>query len=73
MVNPRTRNPFLPGDSFRIIVPHMRFAAALGILTGFVCVLAAGIVRTVHGSPWLLIASLGVFVILFVRIGCTEQ
>jgi len=73
MVKVRARNPFLRGTGFRTIVSGMRFFAAMGIFAGFAVAMAAGIVLTVQGNPWLLAVSLGVFTLLFARIGCKEH
>jgi hypothetical protein len=50
----------------------MKVFAAIGVLSAFTVALSAGIVFALKGNPWLLIASLGLFVFLFVRVGCTE-
>jgi hypothetical protein len=73
VVKLRARNPFLRGRDFRTIVPGMRFFAAMGIMAGFAVAMAAGLVLTVQGNPWLLIVSLGVFGLLFARIGCMQH
>ena len=51
----------------------MKFFAAMGVLLGFAALMAAGMVFTVQGNPWVLLISLGAFVLLFSRIGCTEH
>jgi len=51
----------------------MKVFAAMGILAAFAVAIAAGIVLTVKGSAWLLLVSLGLFTLLFWRIGCTEH
>ncbi len=52
----------------------MKFVAAIGVFVAFAAVMAAGLVLTVaQGNPWLLVASLGLFSILFIRIGCTQH
>jgi hypothetical protein len=59
------------GASEDIMAP-MKVFAAIGVLSAFTVALSAGIVFALKGNPWLLIASLGLFVFLFVRVGCTE-
>lgn len=73
LIQTRMENPLLPGFRFRTIVPAMRFFAAIGVLVGFAAVMAAGMVMTVLGNPWLLLTSLGVFALLFARVGCREH
>jgi len=73
LTNCRLRNPFLRAKAFHIIVPGMRFFAAMGIFVAFSVAIAAGIVLMVKGSPWLLLVSLAFFGLLFARIGCTEH
>ena len=51
----------------------MKFFVAMAILAGFAAAIAAGIVLAVQGKPWLLVVALGVFAVLFARIGCTEH
>jgi len=55
------------------MVRCMRFFAAIGVLGLFSAAIAAGIVLTVHGNPWLLLFSLGLFSFLFYRVGCTHS
>jgi hypothetical protein len=50
----------------------MKFFVAVGVMAAFAAAMAAGIVLAVQGSPWLLVASVGLFGLLFWRIGCTE-
>jgi hypothetical protein len=70
LANPKTRNPFLRGAAIHSMVPAMKLLAAMGVLIGFASVLAAGMVLAVQGSPWLFVVSLGIFMLLFARIGC---
>jgi hypothetical protein len=52
----------------------MKILAAIGVFAGFAAVIAAGLVLTVaQGNPWLLFAGLGLFALLFVRVGCTQH
>ena len=55
------------------MIRPMRFFAAMGDQAFFAAEIAAGIVLTVKGSPWLLVASLGLFTFLFIRIGCADS
>lgn len=50
----------------------MKFFVAVGILIAFAIAMAAGIVKAVGGDPWLLLASVGLFGLLFARVGCTD-
>jgi hypothetical protein len=51
----------------------MKVFLAMGVMTAFAAVMAAGIVMAVKGDFWLLLASVGLFGVLFWRIGCTES
>ena len=52
----------------------MKVVAAIGVFAAFAALMATGLVLTVaKGSPWLLVASLGLFAVLFIRIGCTQH
>ena len=50
----------------------MKVFLAMGVMAAFAAAMAAGIVLAVQGSGWLLLASVGLFVLMFWRIGCTE-
>lgn len=50
----------------------MKLLWAVAVFAGLAATLAAGLVQTVRGNPWLLIISLAAFVALFYRFGCTE-
>ena len=51
----------------------MKFALAILVFLLFTCFISWGIVLLMHGSPWLLIASLGVFVGTFIKYGCLSH
>ena len=48
----------------------MKFALAILVYFLIAVVLGAGILLTVAGKPWFLIAALIVYVVAFGRIGC---
>jgi hypothetical protein len=48
----------------------MKFAAAMAFFGTFMVWLGAGIVLTMHGNPWLLLAGLAVYGVAFARYGC---
>jgi hypothetical protein len=51
----------------------MKFVLALLVYIGFGVVLGIGILKAVHGNPWLLIATALVYAGLLVRIGCLSH
>lgn len=51
----------------------MKFALAILIFLLFTVFIGWGIVEMLHGRPWLLIASLVVFVGLFAKYGCLSS
>ena len=51
----------------------MKFFAAILVFllfTGFIC---WGIISMMHGNPWVLLATLGVFVGTFIKFGCLSH
>ena len=51
----------------------MKFAAAILVFALFAFFISWGIVELLKGSPWLLLASLGVFLGTFVKYGCLSH
>lgn len=51
----------------------MKFALAILVFLLFTCFIGWGIVLLMHGSPWVLLASLGVFFGTFIKYGCLSQ
>jgi hypothetical protein len=51
----------------------MKFALAILVFLLFTFFISWGIVLLMHGSPWLLIASVGVFVGTFIKYGCLSH
>ena len=51
----------------------MKFALAILVFLLFTFFISWGIVLLMHGSPWLLIASVGVFVGTFIKYGCLSN
>ncbi len=51
----------------------MKFALAILTFLLFTFFISWGIVLLMHGSPWLLIASVGVFVGTFIKYGCLSH
>jgi hypothetical protein len=48
----------------------MKFAAAILVFVLFALFLGWGIIELLKGQPWLLLASLGVFLGAFIKFGC---
>ncbi len=48
----------------------MKFLLAILVFLLFTFFISWGIVLLMHGSPWLLLASLGVFFGTFIKYGC---
>jgi hypothetical protein len=51
----------------------MKFALAILVFLLFTFFISWGIVLLMHGSPWLLLASAGVFLGTFVKYGCLSH
>jgi hypothetical protein len=51
----------------------MKFALAILIFVLFAFFISWGILMLLHGSPWLLIAALGVFFGTFIKYGCLSN
>ncbi|MGA2245899.1 MAG: hypothetical protein ABSH48_12935 [Verrucomicrobiota bacterium] len=51
----------------------MKFFAAIGVFALFAFFIGWGIVELLKGSPWLLLASLAVFLGSFVKFGCLSR
>ena len=51
----------------------MKFALAILVFMLFTFFIGWGIVLLMHGSPWVLLASLGVFFGTFIKYGCLSQ
>lgn len=48
----------------------MKFIAAVLVFALFAFFIGWGILMLMHGSPWLLIAALAVFIGTFIKFGC---
>ena len=51
----------------------MKFALAILTFLLFTFFIGWGIVLLMHGNPWLLIASMGVFIGTFIKYGCLSH
>jgi hypothetical protein len=51
----------------------MKFATAILVFALFAFFISWGIIELLKGSPWLLLATMGVFVGTFVKFGCLSQ
>ena len=51
----------------------MKFALAILTFLLFAFFIGWGIVLLMHGSPWLFIAAMGVFVGTFIKYGCLSH
>jgi hypothetical protein len=51
----------------------MKFALAILTFLVFTFFISWGIILMMHGSPWLLIASVGVFLGTFIKFGCLSH
>jgi len=51
-------------------VGTMKFAAAILVFVLFALFLGWGIIELLKGQPWLLLASLGLFLGAFIKFGC---
>lgn len=48
----------------------MKFIAAILVFLLFAFFIGWGIIMLMHGSPWLLLAALCVFIASFIKFGC---
>jgi hypothetical protein len=51
----------------------MKFILATLVFLLFACFISWGAVLLMHGSPWLLIAAVGVFLGTFIKYGCLSH
>ena len=55
------------------IIWPMKFAAAILVFGFFACFIGWGIVELLKGSPWVLLAAVGVFFGTFIKYGCLSH
>ena len=51
----------------------MKFALAILTFLLFAFFISWGVILMMHGSPWLLLASVGVFIGTFIKFGCLSH
>ncbi len=51
----------------------MKFAAAILVFALFAVFISVGIVEVLKGNPWILLASVGVFLGTFIKYGCLSH
>lgn len=51
----------------------MKFALAISVFVLFAFFIGWGIILLMHGSPWLLLGAIGVFVGTFIKYGCLSH
>jgi hypothetical protein len=51
----------------------MKFALAISVFVLFAFFISWGIVLMMHGSPWLLLSAVGVFLGTFIKYGCLSH
>jgi len=51
----------------------MKFAAAILVFVLFAFFISWGVIEVLKGSPWLLIAAMGVFMGTFIKYGCRSH
>ena len=51
----------------------MKFALAIFVFLLFTFFISWGVLLMLHGSPWLLIAAVGLFIGLFAKYGCLSS
>ena len=51
----------------------MKFALAIFVFLVFAFFISWGIILLMHGSPWLMIAAVGVFLATFIKYGCRSH
>jgi len=62
--------------AFRICrtrIEAMKFAAAILVFALFAFFIGLGIIELLKGNPWLLLASVGVFLGTFIKYGCLSH
>jgi len=48
----------------------MKFALAIAVFLAFAFFFSWGIILMLHGQPWLLLATVGLFLGTFIKFGC---
>jgi hypothetical protein len=48
----------------------MKFLLALSVFLAFTLLISWGIVLLMHGTPWLLVATMALFIGFFAKFGC---
>ena len=48
----------------------MKFALAIAVFLAFAFFISWGILLLLHGQPWLLLATVGLFLGTFIKFGC---
>jgi hypothetical protein len=51
----------------------MKFALAISVFVLFAFFISWGVILLMHGSPWLLVAAIGVFLGTFIKYGCQSH
>lgn len=51
----------------------MKLIAAISVFLLFAFFISWGVILMMHGSPWLLIAAVGVFLSTFIKYGCLSH
>jgi hypothetical protein len=51
----------------------MKFALAIAVFVLFAFFISWGILLMLHGSPWVLLASIGIFLGTFIKYGCLSH
>ena len=51
----------------------MKFALAIAVFVLFAFFISWGILLILHGSPWVLLASTGIFLGTFIKYGCLSH
>ncbi len=56
-----------------LLFHNMKFALAIAAFGLFAFFISWGVIMMMHGSPWLLIAAMGVFLGSFIKFGCLSH
>ena len=51
----------------------MKFAAAILVFALFALLISGGVIELLKGSPWLLLAAMGLFFGTFIKYGCRSH
>jgi len=71
--NPESPREALASETKNATLCAMKFVLAILTFLVFAFFISWGVILMMHGSPWLLLASVGVFLGTFIKFGCLSH